>query len=201
MTDLAIMISSLVVHDIVKLLSRHPLALQQKPDQAWVERAEYDRLTTLAKAAQLPDYPGPNAKGNYPAREYLRISIARDIIKDRVAAGLSQKDLARLAGVRVETLCRIETGKHTPSGLTVEKIDRALKRPFRKAKGKAAESIETSCVFIFIGTNHRVTESTEESSFSSVLSVTLWLAFTLRRNERRPLFWFLDTPLPNTIAA
>lgn len=100
-----------------------------------LERAEYDRLATLAKAAELPDYPPADAKGNYPAKEYLRISIARDIIKERVAASLSQVELAKLAGIRVETLCRIETGKHTPSVPTIEKIDRALKKSLRgKAK-------------------------------------------------------------------
>jgi DNA-binding XRE family transcriptional regulator len=97
-----------------------------------IERAEYDRLTALAKAAELPDYPAANKKGNFPAKEYLRVSIARDIIKERVAVGLTQAELARLAGVRVETLCRIETGKHTPSVPTIEKIDRALKKSIRK---------------------------------------------------------------------
>jgi len=101
-----------------------------------IERAEYDRLKTLAKAPDLPEYPGPNARGNYPAKEYLRISIARDIIKDRLAAGLSQKELAKLAGVRVETLCRIETGKHTPSVPTIEKIDHALKKAATRAKNR-----------------------------------------------------------------
>ena len=33
-------------------------------------RDEYDRLTTLAKAADLPPLPGPNAAGNYPAVDY-----------------------------------------------------------------------------------------------------------------------------------
>jgi predicted transcriptional regulator len=65
----------------------------------------------------------------------LKIS-ARDVIRDRVAAGLSQRELAKLAGVRVETLCRIETGKHTPSIATITKIDSALKKAAKtKAKG------------------------------------------------------------------
>src|SRR5271165_2833090 len=88
-----------------------------------IERTEYDRLKTLAKAPEIPEFPGPNAQGNYPAKEYLQISIARDIIKDRVAAGLSQKELAKLAGIRVETLCRIETGEHMPSVPTIDKLD------------------------------------------------------------------------------
>ena len=80
--------------------------------------------------------PKPDAKGNYPALDYLRASIARDIIRDRLALGLTQKELARRAGVRVETLCRIETGKNTASVATVDKIDRALKLAARNRKVK-----------------------------------------------------------------
>ena len=99
-----------------------------------IERAEYDRLARLAKAAELPAFPPPDRRGNLPAKEYLLVSIARDIIKDRVAAGLTQRELAKLAGVRVETLCRIETGKHRPSVPSIEKIDRALQEALVKAK-------------------------------------------------------------------
>ena len=93
-----------------------------------IERVEYDRLMTLAKAAALPAYPEPDANGNFPAKEYLCVSIARDIIQERVAAGLSQKELAKQAGIRVETICRIESGKHKPSVPTVQCIDRVLKK-------------------------------------------------------------------------
>lgn len=85
--------------------------------------------------AELPPYPKPDANGNYPALEYLRVSIARDIIRDREALGLTQRELAKRAGVRVETLCRIETGKHTASTATIDKLDRALKQAERKRKG------------------------------------------------------------------
>jgi DNA-binding XRE family transcriptional regulator len=97
-----------------------------------LEREEYDRLATLAKAAELPELPKPDAAGTVPAVEYARASLARKIIRDRVAAGLSQKELARRAGIRVETLCRIETGKHTPSIPTIDRIDRALRRTQRR---------------------------------------------------------------------
>lgn len=110
------------------------IMLEGKP-YVVLPRDEFDRLSALAKAGELPPLPKPDAQGNYPAVEYARASLARKFIRDRVAAGLSQRELATLAGVRVETLCRIETGKHTPSVPTVDKLDRALKR-CAKAMGK-----------------------------------------------------------------
>jgi DNA-binding XRE family transcriptional regulator len=98
-------------------------------------REEYDRLSGLAKAAELPSLPEPNKRGNYPAVEYSRITLARNLIRDRVEAGLNQRQLAELAGVRVETICRLEAGKHVPSVATVDKIDRAIKS-YAKSKGK-----------------------------------------------------------------
>lgn len=97
-------------------------------------RDEYEKLTKLAKAADLPALPKPDARGNYPAVEYARASLARKIIRDRVAAGLSQRKLAELAGISFEHLCRIETGKHAPSVPTIDKIDRALKQSVKPAK-------------------------------------------------------------------
>ena len=84
----------------------------------------------------LPPLPKPDAHGNYPAVEYATASLARKIICDRVAAGLNQNQLAKLAGIRVETLCRIERGIHSPSIATVTKIDEALNRAAKKAAKK-----------------------------------------------------------------
>jgi ribosome-binding protein aMBF1 (putative translation factor) len=108
-------------------MSAQTILLEGKP-YVVLPRDEYDRLTTLAKAGELPPLPRPDAQGNYPAVEYARASLARKIIRDRVAVGLSQRELAARAGVRVETLCRIETGKHTPSVPTIDKLDRVLKQ-------------------------------------------------------------------------
>lgn len=99
-------------------------------------REEYERLSGLAKAAELPPLPEPNERGNYPAVEYSRITLARNLIRDRVQAGLSQRQVAELAGVRVETICRLEAGKHVPSVATVDKIDRALKKVAKAKKKK-----------------------------------------------------------------
>lgn len=70
--------------------------------------------------------PQPDADGNYPAVEYARASLTRKIVRRRRAAGLTQADLARRAGIRIETLNRLEKGKTTPTLRTVEKISQAL---------------------------------------------------------------------------
>jgi DNA-binding XRE family transcriptional regulator len=87
---------------------------------------EYQRLRGAA-GEDLPALPAADAQGNYPAAETLRAILARDIIGQRRVLGLSQAELARRAGIRPETLNRLEQGKHSPSVPTVGKIDRALR--------------------------------------------------------------------------
>ncbi|HEV7223749.1 MAG TPA: helix-turn-helix transcriptional regulator [Pirellulales bacterium] len=98
-----------------------------------VEAGELRRLERLASSAaaaesELPPVPPADEEGNRPAVEYARASIARSIIQERRQLGLSQQELARLAGVRQETISRVESAKHSPTVRTVERIDRALKR-------------------------------------------------------------------------
>jgi DNA-binding XRE family transcriptional regulator len=110
-----------------------------------VEEGEWQRLRQLAASADaksngpLPDLPPADVEGNRPAVAYARVAIARKVIEARRAAGLSQEELARRAGVRQETISRIESGKHSPTIRTVEKIDRALKRAAKRAKKSAGK--------------------------------------------------------------
>ena len=85
---------------------------------------------TMSKT--MPPLPKPDANGHFPAIEYTRISLARSIIRERTALGLTQQQLAKLAGVREETLSRLESGKHSPTVRTVEKIERALQKAAKK---------------------------------------------------------------------
>lgn len=85
-----------------------------------------------------PELPPMNERGNYPALDTMRALLARDIIRSRRALGWSQAELARRAGVRPETLNRIEQGKHSASVATIDKLDKALKGGETKAaRGKA----------------------------------------------------------------
>lgn len=89
--------------------------------------AEYQRLTAQADAWE-PPMPVADAQGNYPALEAMAVALARDILRARRKLRLSQAELARRAGIRLETLNRIEQAKHKPSVPTIDKIDRALKK-------------------------------------------------------------------------
>jgi DNA-binding XRE family transcriptional regulator len=70
--------------------------------------------------------PTPDAEGNYPAAETLRVILAQQLIHRRAAAGWTQAELADRAGVRQETVSRLESGKHAPNVRTVDKLDRAF---------------------------------------------------------------------------
>lgn len=98
------------------------------------ELLRLERAAAKAETVKLPEYPPADAKGNRPAVEFARTSIARRMIEDRRAAGLSQEELARLAGVRQETISRLESGKHSPTLRTVEKIDRAVQAALQKTR-------------------------------------------------------------------
>ena len=96
-----------------------------------LRRAEYERL--LAKAGETlngegPPLPKADARGNFPAVQYVRASIAREIIRRRKALGLSQTDLADAAGVRQETISNLETGKQTVTQRIMEAIVNALRK-------------------------------------------------------------------------
>jgi len=92
-----------------------------------LEETEYDRLMREADLFE-PLLPDPLPNGNYPALEYVFASLAIDIVRQRRRLGLTQVELAKRAGIRPETLNRIEHGRRrSPAVRTIEKIDRALR--------------------------------------------------------------------------
>ena len=103
--------------------------------------SDYENLCGRAGEAialddsDLPPLPKPDKKGRFPAVEYARISLARDIIRDRKTANLTQTRLAKLSGIRQETLSRIESGQQNPAVKTIEKIDKVLKKAILNRKG------------------------------------------------------------------
>ena len=77
-------------------------------------------------ARVLPQLLPADAQGYRPAVPALRAAIARKLIRRRIAAGLSQQELAKRAGIRAETLNRLESGKHAPQRETIARIDKIL---------------------------------------------------------------------------
>jgi DNA-binding XRE family transcriptional regulator len=111
-----------------------------------LEEREYERLCREAGEAaadldegQLPPFPKPDRRGRLPALEYARVSLARDLIRARKGVGLSQQQLADLAGLRQETISRLETGKHTAHPRTVDKIMRVIESARRKRRRRRTQ--------------------------------------------------------------
>jgi len=101
---------------------------------------EFDVLQKRAGDApdDLPALPAPDARGNYPAAEYTRALIARNVITDRRRLGWSQAELAKRSGVRVETLNRIEKCRTNADPKTIDKIESTFRNAAKPARGKRA---------------------------------------------------------------
>lgn len=68
-------------------------------------------------------------KGKKDALDAINMSdqrLADRLLRRRQEAGLTQKHLANLASVRVETLNRIEKGRTTPDFRTIRKLVNAI---------------------------------------------------------------------------
>ena len=100
-----------------------------------IENTDAGRVETrFVKLDEELVLPTADEHGYYPAQESLRIMLAQEIVQRRKKARLSQADLAALAGVRQETLSRLETGKHAPMCERSTKSTRlCAMRAFRRA--------------------------------------------------------------------
>ena len=87
---------------------------------------EFEQLRKAAGRDELVPLPPKFSDGSRPAAETVRAILARRIVQARNAAGISQKELARLAGMQVATLNRIERAKMMPDARTVAKIEKTL---------------------------------------------------------------------------
>jgi DNA-binding XRE family transcriptional regulator len=107
-----------------------------------LHETEYETLCVEARRfadaseTDLPPLPTPDGRGRVPAVQYSRISLARDLIRQRKAARLTQQQLADLAGVRQETISRIESGKHSVTIKTYDKIIDVLEKNRKRRRRK-----------------------------------------------------------------
>jgi len=90
-------------------------------DGHWYIILREDEFRALTQAGQR--------KGRIDTLDAMNISdqrLADRLLQRRQDAGLTQKDLAELAGIRVETLNRIEKGRTTPDFRTIRKLVNAI---------------------------------------------------------------------------
>lgn len=73
-----------------------------------------------------------NAEDDLDAVNMSSQRLADRLLQRRQETGLTQKDLAVLAGVRVETLNRIEKGRTTPDFKTIRKLVNAINEHRKK---------------------------------------------------------------------
>lgn len=72
----------------------------------------------------------PAFREEWEAQEVEREVIV-SIVETRLAAGLSQKELAERCGMKASNLCRLENGNGNPSVATLAKIARGLGKRLR----------------------------------------------------------------------
>jgi ribosome-binding protein aMBF1 (putative translation factor) len=101
------------------------LQLQGRP-YVLLPLAEFEQLRKAARTSELPPLPARQSDGTRPAAQTVRAILARRIVAARNAAGISQPELARLAGMQAATLNRIERAKVMPDARTVARIEKAL---------------------------------------------------------------------------
>ena len=90
-------------------------------DGRWYIIVAEDEFRALAQARQSRTKSDPlDAMTDSDQR------LADRLLQRRRESGLTQKDLARLADIRVETLNRIEKGRTTPDFRTIRKLVNAM---------------------------------------------------------------------------
>jgi ribosome-binding protein aMBF1 (putative translation factor) len=83
-------------------------------------------LVPASEYRRMQSAPGASPGGAIDALAFADATIAKSIVRDRQSVGLTQRELADRAGIRVEVLNRAERGVVVPSVRTLTKIENAL---------------------------------------------------------------------------
>ncbi len=87
-----------------------------------VRESMFEELCRRANVPVEGRGAGPEAR----SEELDGATLAEKLLRRRRASGLSQAELARQAGIRPETLNRIERGRTTPDFATIRKLVLAM---------------------------------------------------------------------------
>jgi DNA-binding XRE family transcriptional regulator len=90
-----------------------------------IPRDEWNRLAKHLPDPDLLPVPSPNIDGSF-SPEHVRVMLCNKVILLRKKAKLTQAELAKRTKIRIETISRLESGKHVPSARTLEKIEAAI---------------------------------------------------------------------------
>lgn len=89
----------------------------------WLARLTfYGKFRTICSTGQF-------TFGAQAPRKERELTMQNKLRVIRAELGMSQEDLARLSGLSRATVNRVERGLHIPSGSTMMKLSRALRRP------------------------------------------------------------------------
>ncbi|HTV47733.1 MAG TPA: helix-turn-helix transcriptional regulator [Phycisphaerae bacterium] len=97
-----------------------------------IPRNEFDDMVKAID--KLPEIPPADDHGFRPALPAIRAIIARKLIHRRMALGMTQSELAHRACIRIETLSRLESGKHKPHQETLLRLDDVLTAAEKKSR-------------------------------------------------------------------
>jgi len=106
------------------------------PETRLLELCRQAGRVACAHASSVPAQNAPPLKVELDQRAFARRLVLR-----RRRAGLTQAELARRAGVRAETLNRLERGKTTPDFATVRKLVVAMNRAEADARPPLIEGV------------------------------------------------------------
>lgn len=117
----------------------------RKPRSIQFQRIELDgvryvilRESAFERLCRQANVDAPESDAAVDGVDLDRASLAEKLSKRRRATGLTQAALARRAGVRPETLNRIERGRTTPDFRTVRKLVVALNAAEREQAAPSA---------------------------------------------------------------
>jgi DNA-binding XRE family transcriptional regulator len=95
-----------------------------------IPKREFDELASHLGQVGV-HLPAADQNGNRPAIASMLALLAQKLIRRRLALGLSQIELSKLARIRVETISRLESGKHQPQRGTMVRLEKAFEKAAR----------------------------------------------------------------------